>query len=791
MFSESPFELEKQNRLPHREGICSASLTEGSVSMRREQQAHQPAAAQTRSDRQYPIFAAFFIGLCLLVGILLFWFYGQLQSTIRDESNGYLKEVATRVGSNVQRIIVDTYSMLSSFTNTLEQSDADTFTQFKAIAERDQSYWGYEEIYLIDGGGNAYNVDGKPFALTGDVYLREVVMENKNSMSPLQMVDGKECVIFAVPMEGRSFDGIAMEALAVTYAAENFAQILSMSSFNEQAYSHIVSKDGTLIIRSQSENGTDFGYNVFTVLDQSALMTPELSRRYRSEIQNDQTGQIEFEENGRREYMVYTPVPPDEWYLLTFVPVEVVNAKSNLLLGITLVIFAFITAAFALLALTMLLTFRRHRRRLEHLAYVDDITGGNTIERFYELAQKTLSAPGHPPYALLYSNISKFKVFNETFGNRSGDEMLYRFYQLVAESLHSDESIGRLSADHFCILLRFEDAEKIQSRLEGWYETATQLAAQPQTLWSLPSTEFGVYILENDSMPFPQMIDRAKLALHGAHRSINTKLHYAVYNDEVRAQLFRETQLEGMMEDALRNHEFQMYLQPKFRTSDSTIAGAEALTRWVSASEGMIFPDEFIPLFEKNGFIAKLDLWIFEEACRLIQSLLKENRAIKISVNCSRAHMRDPNLVRSYRRIAEQFKIPPHLLEIELTESFILEDAELFKKVVEEIHSAGFGCSMDDFGSGYSSLNMIQELTVDTIKLDKIFFRSTGLDATRTESVVSNIIRMAKALSMETVAEGIEHQTLVDMLRRAGCDLIQGYVFARPMPVSEFLKQLP
>ncbi|MEG2421595.1 MAG: EAL domain-containing protein, partial [Oscillospiraceae bacterium] len=192
-------------------------------------------------------------------------------------------------------------------------------------------------------------------------------------------------------------------------------------------------------------------------------------------------------------------------------------------------------------------------------------------------------------------------------------------------------------------------------------------------------------------------------------------------------------------------------------------------------------------LFEKNGFIVQLDLWVFEQVCRTLRLWLDRGLTpMRISVNCSRVHLKMPGFLAQYCLIADRYAVPHQLLEIEVTENVVFEDVHYLTQIISGIHAAGFSCSMDDFGSGYSSLNLIQDIPVDVLKLDKIFFRSNAHGLGRTESVVGSIIAMARALSMETVAEGVEERHQVDMLRRLGCDYIQGYYFARPMSIPDF-----
>ena len=231
------------------------------------------------------------------------------------------------------------------------------------------------------------------------------------------------------------------------------------------------------------------------------------------------------------------------------------------------------------------------------------------------------------------------------------------------------------------------------------------------------------------------------------------------------------------MQQALENGEFIVYLQPKINLEKIEIVGAEALVRW-NSQDGLISPGEFIPFFEKNGFIVKLDLYVFDCVCRLLQDW--ENRGIApipISVNLSRNHLLDPQFLKKYEAIQKTYGIASHLLEFELTETVVFENLELLKNVIAQIHAAGFQCSMDDFGSGYSSLNVLKEIPVDILKLDGAFFDKEG--DPRGNDVVETAIELARKLGMKTVAEGVETFTQVEFLRNADCDMVQGYILPK------------
>ena len=241
------------------------------------------------------------------------------------------------------------------------------------------------------------------------------------------------------------------------------------------------------------------------------------------------------------------------------------------------------------------------------------------------------------------------------------------------------------------------------------------------------------------------------------------------------------------MRESLQRQEFEVYLQPKYSLRDKQIYGAEALIRWHHPVLGFLSPMEFIPLFEKNGFIVNLDLFVFEQVCRLLkQWKAAHKRLFPISVNMSRVHLMKPDFLDDYIAIINRYQIPASLLEIELTETMVFENPKAFHSIIHKIHEAGFTCSMDDFGSGYSSLNMLKDLELDTVKLDGAFFSSRGMDNPKENIIVKSMLDLTKKLDMATVAEGIETDKQMDFLRLTSCDLVQGYVISKPVPVREF-----
>lgn len=286
--------------------------------------------------------------------------------------------------------------------------------------------------------------------------------------------------------------------------------------------------------------------------------------------------------------------------------------------------------------------------------------------------------------------------------------------------------------------------------------------------------------------------DRANVARNFGKESSNARHFSCVfYSDLDRQNLLFEQDMENRMHGALERGEFVAYFQPKRRLADNAIAGAEALVRWMDPVRGLIPPDDFVPLFERNGFIINVDLCVFEQVCALLASWEEQGRApVPISVNMSRAHLREQDFLTPFEVIRNRYGVPASLIEFELTETLVFGDPETFMEVINLLHARGYRCALDDFGSGYSSLNVLKDVDVDVMKLDRAFFSAGDATSQREWDVVESVVELAKKLDMVTVAEGVEEWGQVDRLRAMLCDMVQGYVFSRPVPLGEFERML-
>ena len=416
----------------------------------------------------------------------------------------------------------------------------------------------------------------------------------------------------------------------------------------------------------------------------------------------------------------------------------------------------------------------RENAAIVNLLQYDRLTGVYTKEFFYRKLRERLDANPDKCYCIVCVNVENFKLFNDTFGVREGDRLLLTITDIVRAMAGEDGFCGRFDADRFMFLQETDDQ---------WL-TGEGKDLEPEALGHKVVLRWGVYEITDRTVQVEQMCDRVLLAVASIKGKYNQFL--AVYDDALRARLLREQAITDAMEPALKNEEFVVYLQPKYSLKHGCVAGAEALVRWIHPKWGFMSPGEFIPLFEKNGFIPKLDQYMWDKTCRLLGQWKREGHPmIPISVNISRADIFQQDLVKTLTGLTRKYGVEPRYLHLEITESAYVDNAGRIVETLKELRQLGFPIEMDDFGSGYSSLNMLGQLRLDILKLDMQFVRNeTGKP--EAQSILRDIVAMGHRLGLGIVAEGAETREQVERLKDVGCDYVQGYFFAKPMPLDQF-----
>ena len=427
---------------------------------------------------------------------------------------------------------------------------------------------------------------------------------------------------------------------------------------------------------------------------------------------------------------------------------------------------------------------RRSRRMLEKSIHTDNLTGILNRDGFKAEAASLLRRYPDNRYCLIEFDIDDFKFLNTSYGYEQGDRLLCALADCIQSKYNGDQLCARISSDDFVILVK--QSPELVDKLRN-------LLADTLHLAFLNISEFitftiGAYELPEDCANIQTVMDKANMAHKNA--KAEGKSISLWYDEMLLDKLNWENQLTKRMRKALGNGEFKMYLQPKYSLDDLKIYNAEALVRWDIPDEGTVCPDQFIPLFERNGSIAEIDFYILEKACAYIRKYLDTfGTEFLISVNFSRVTIYQQRCYSTILEITDRFQIPHNCIEIEITESAFNGISELIVQKIRNLQKEGFMISMDDFGSGYSSLNLLNKLPIQVLKLDQEFLREYGTEG-KAKNVISCVTELAHTLDMKVVCEGVEKQEHVDFLKKIGCDYGQGYFFSKPIPEEEFLAKL-
>lgn len=428
--------------------------------------------------------------------------------------------------------------------------------------------------------------------------------------------------------------------------------------------------------------------------------------------------------------------------------------------------------------------------RIQMLAERDSLTGLYNRGFFMKSTARMLRENPQETFVLIRMDIDQFRLYNSSFGSEAGDELLKNIANGIVKKLSKTDreirTYGRIESDVFCICKPYE-SEKIQE----------ELLLMEQEIQGFCSTyrlkvSFGLYVIEDNTMEMESMYANTVEASRKCKYDLNR--FYAYYGSEMGKKIAREQLLTNEMNKAIAEEQFHVYLQPKYSMETNRPCGAEALVRWIHPEWGMVSPGEFIPVFEQNGLIVQLDYYMWEHVCVLLQKWINAGKTVfPVSVNISRISMYNPQIVKQLVNLTEKYEIPRLLLNLEITESAYMSNPDLMKDIIEDLRKEGFVILMDDFGSGYSSLNTLKDIDVDILKIDMKFL-PTGHNNAKSEKILASINRMAGWLGMPVIVEGVETREQKEFLESIGCCYVQGFFYARPMPVDAYerlLQELP
>lgn len=736
-----------------------------------------------------PGFSSYKTQSIMAAGLLFFWclvlvitclLSFKIVSIANEEAEFNLSGISDGVAAIINTRIRNHFSILdsigSSWFQLLEYPQvASLYLQTKA------KFHGFDRITITDREKRTVCSSGENLNYTERPHIIEA-FKGKNSFVRVHKspIDGTDGVLYVQPIYA---DEAVVGVITGWNKLESFKKIIKSNVFGGHAVAHIVDALGNVIIAYPGKHAFSDQANCFGVLLNLGVKQ-KVVHQMAERMKHGEPGLIYFNDSVLKS-LQYAPFI-DNLYLLTVVPTPLLKAKVREFLTQTFVVVGSLLAVFTVLLCLIFFLMKQSTAKLARVIFVDPVTDGMSLVRFQmEIMPKISSAP-QGNYAILSINIKQFKIVNDVFGVDTGDALLHYLHKSILDRLEKDELVCRDISDNFLVFLVVKPKEKLLSIMNSIAEDLNEWISSIRKGFVV-KISIGVYAIEDISLSFLGLAGRAYYARRHAKITIHHKFYdCGFYSDMERLQLLKAKDMENKMRDALNHHDFIIYLQPKIELESSSIVGAEALVRWQDPDKGLIPPAEFIPLFESNGFILELDLYVFEEVCRSLRTWLDRGLTpVPISVNFSRFHLIDSLVVEKYTCIRNRYELPCGLIEIELTESMAIDNPNKFITLINELKESGFVCSLDDFGCGYSSLNLLKDADIDILKLDGGFW-SVKEDNQREKDIITAIVQLAKKLGVKTVSEGVETATQLKFLREIHCEMVQGYIFSKPVPLDVF-----
>ncbi len=636
-----------------------------------------------------------------------------------------------------------------------------------------EEFTDFNEIYYLNNNGVGTTSSGKPIDLSNTDMLEEVLDGKISSMiseNP-EAIYSDDVIVAAPVISNGNITGI----VAGKYSFETIMKQIS-ALLGEEGIALIVDVNGNPIAATINNSEEILMLENATISEEGSVkdILQDYSQR--------ETGIVEFVVEGNENIAVYKPLSLGNWNLVIISDEDSEYQKMSdiaIIVSIVSILIFFVIVYFIIHTVT---SKRSSIRKIEKIAYYDELTGLRNLEKLKLDMREVLEKNPHTEYVVLKLDVENLKVINEMYGFDVGNEAIKTFKIMVDSWNESSLMVARVGIDEFILFSKKEFLGNVENKLEINEIRYKKLipALENHNL----RFKYGRYFVEKGEGDVDEIINKLTLAHSIAKGSKDITL--CDYDEEFKKQTIKLAEISNKMEAALENKEFVPYIQPKFSTEDGSLIGGEALVRWIEIDGKMIYPDTFIPLFENNGFVCKIDKYMLKSVCDLIKGWIEKGyNVVPISVNFSRVHLQNSDFVEELLEIIDRSGILRNLIEIEITESSLVENEVAIEKVIKELNCANVSVAIDDFGAGYSSLGLLKDLEIDTIKLDRSFLTSKNSDG-KEGLVIQGVAQLVHTLKINLIAEGVEDKEQLQLLRDVGCQGVQGYYFAKPMPVEEY-----
>lgn len=581
-----------------------------------------------------------------------------------------------------------------------------------------------------------------------------------------------EVIGYAVPVYR---EGQIIGALAATEEADALKELLTNDVlFGGNGFIQLIDSQGNYVLSYEVDNIFSGDY-----------FSREEKQNLKKILEEGESGFASVRYDGELYRIFIEPLGIQEWSLWGVEAVNAANKLTNQMILISRMVFLLVLIVVMVLVFYGYRLLKKKNRELIRYAYYDPLTGAYNAEKFQQELEGVMK--GNGDWALAGLNIRQFKFINEIFGRNQADNLLCHVVEVLKKNIADGESFCRNSADMFLVLFKDGSQEELKKRISKIMEEISGFSSNWSRNYEIQMYCGISWITRGERKDTVTMqITHTMFALEKARSLPRNSIWF--YDLDLHQEEILQNYVESHMNQALEAGEFKMYLQPKFDLKTGELAGAEALVRWISEDGKVIYPGQFIPIFENNGFCASLDMYMTEQVCRqLRQWKLEGVPMIPISVNQSKILFYEADYVERMETLIRKYQVPASWITLEILEGLAMENIDKLNQVIVSLKKIGFRISMDDFGSGYSSLNTLGNLQIDELKLDKGFLQELeGADHKRQKIIIEHIIDLSKSLKISTVAEGIETEENRRMVRDLGCDLGQGYYYCRPVSAGEF-----
>ena len=698
----------------------------------------------------------------------------QLRQNLEDVANQNAVALYNRIHSNHLLLEGMSENMHGVTTETVEET-LQSFTVFIDDYELKRFAFCFPD-------GTCYSTDGG----VADLSFREFFkrgMEGKGTISGVLSDALEESHGLVNVMTIPIFDdnGNVEGVLGLTYNTQTFNDALQIDCFDGQGYSCAINEDGQIMV-AMGSNILQLSKNIFSdVLGIDQRNQETISRLQKQMSENVSGGGQLFRSEGT--YYYCTPVELMDgdvtWYMLTIIPADVFENRADPI-QTSLYVMIVMVALFIIIGAALLLILSREQQMMMlRFASEDHITKGDNYAKFCINMEKRKKRLGY----LVAMDITNFGNINIAAGKNAGDALICDIWQMLVSGLKEDEFAAHVRDDIYIMFLLASDDDSLLDRLKHISDRINRRAKQIQVKGI--HARYGIYHM-NESDELQDAYGKARMARE--HAKIQKEQRYAFYDEIDHERIQQDEQLEERFEESLKAGDFEVWYQPKYSAASGEIVGSEALVRWRDKDGSMISPGRFIPLFEQNGMIAKLDEYMFRAVTRQQVKWKDEGRKIyPVSINLSRASLYYADIFERYQSILKESGIEPEYIQLEVTES-AMEGKKDIRVLLEQFRNMGIQILMDDFGTGYSSLATLNMRCFDTIKLDKSLIDHIG--DKNGETLLCYIIDMGHQLELHITAEGVENPKQLEFLKQNKCDDIQGFLFARPMPFDQFEKLL-